>query len=258
MKEKIEIELKDIEQQLNVSVLYACEAGSRCWGIESEDSDYDVRFIYRHASGWYLRLNRSRDVISRARGELDISGWDVRKALRLFKKSNPPMLEWLHSPTVYMQDEGFVEALCDLIPYYYNPTAASYHYYHMAKGNYREYLRGDEIWLKKYLYVIRPLLCVLWIEATGELPPVSFESLLNSSEFRLLSSLYEAIITLLRDKREGGEMGLGPRVPVISDFVEGQLDRMEVLRFSGQPETKDWDLLNALFVGTIFKEFPDE
>ena len=106
MREQIIDELKQIEQHYNVKVLYACEAGSRCWHIESEDSDYDVRFIYAHEHEWYLNLNDGRDVIEikRPNDVLDISGWDVRKALRLFKKSNPPLLEWLYSDTVYMQD----------------------------------------------------------------------------------------------------------------------------------------------------------
>jgi hypothetical protein len=32
----------------------------------------------------------------------------------------------------------------------------------MARKNYREYLRGDTVRLKKYLYVLRPLLATLW------------------------------------------------------------------------------------------------
>jgi len=33
-------------------------------------------------------------------------------------------------------------------------------YWHMAEGNYREYLRGDEVWIKKYFYVLRPVLAI--------------------------------------------------------------------------------------------------
>lgn len=42
--------LQEIEQEHDVKVIYACEAGSRAWGIHSADSDYAVRFLYIHRS----------------------------------------------------------------------------------------------------------------------------------------------------------------------------------------------------------------
>jgi predicted nucleotidyltransferase len=69
------------------------------WGFTSKDSDYDVRFIYVHAIDWYLNVFRGEDIIEISVDEvLDINGWDLRKALQLMYKSNPPLLEWLSSP----------------------------------------------------------------------------------------------------------------------------------------------------------------
>lgn len=65
--------------------LYACESGSRAWGFASKDSDYDVRFIYLRKPDWYLSidLEHRRDVIELPiQDDLDINGWDFRKALR--------------------------------------------------------------------------------------------------------------------------------------------------------------------------------
>jgi uncharacterized protein len=96
--------LRLIEQQHGVRILYAAEAGSRAWGIESQESDYDVRFIYVHPRERYLRLDVPRDVIERPIADaLDISGWDAFKALRLLRKCNPALLEWLHSPVIYVE-----------------------------------------------------------------------------------------------------------------------------------------------------------
>ena len=101
IKKRIDEELEAIESQNNVKILYACESGSRAWGFPSKDSDYDIRFIYIHRTEWYLRVDNSRlrDVIEKPiDDELDVSGWELRKALILFKKSNPAFIEWLNSP----------------------------------------------------------------------------------------------------------------------------------------------------------------
>ncbi len=82
----------------DVRICLAVESGSRAWGFPSADSDYDVRFIYTHPPHWYLSIDLARkaDTIDRPlTGARDISGWHIRKALRLFRKSNPPILESL-------------------------------------------------------------------------------------------------------------------------------------------------------------------
>jgi len=91
--------LQQIAVAEQVRVLYAVESGSRGWGFESADSDWDVRFVYLRPPEWYLSIQHRRDVLEfPLREGLDISGWDLRKALGLFAKSNPPLLEWLRSP----------------------------------------------------------------------------------------------------------------------------------------------------------------
>ena len=64
MKTEIMRLLTEIEQEHQVKILYACESGSRAWGFESTDSDYDVRFIYVHKEDWYLSIDEKRDIIS--------------------------------------------------------------------------------------------------------------------------------------------------------------------------------------------------
>ena len=44
--------LTRLEAEQDVRVLYACESGSRAWGFASQDSDYDVRFLYVHRREW--------------------------------------------------------------------------------------------------------------------------------------------------------------------------------------------------------------
>ena len=94
MDSKIKEVLEIIEKEHKVKILFACESGSRAWGFASKDSDYDVRFIYVHEKNWYFGIDDQRDVIELPVNEvLDVNGWDVRKALRLFRKSNAPLYE---------------------------------------------------------------------------------------------------------------------------------------------------------------------
>ena len=88
----IQKKLLEIEEKFNVKILYAVESGSRAWGFPSKDSDYDVRFIYIHPPEWYLSIDQQgigekRDVIEEPINDLlDISGWEITKTLRLFRK----------------------------------------------------------------------------------------------------------------------------------------------------------------------------
>ena len=130
-KERIRAQLAEIEAAENVHILYACESGSRAWGFASNDSDWDVRFVYLRTTDWYLSidLEHKRDVIEKPVSDLlDISGWDLRKALWLFRKSNPPLIEWLHSPIVYLDKYGLLERLRQLLPVYYSPQSCFYHF----------------------------------------------------------------------------------------------------------------------------------
>lgn len=98
--------LTAIESVEDVRVLLAVEAGSRGRGTVSRDSTYDVRFVYIHRKEWYASVRNEPipEVINRSINDsVNLSGWDVKKVLRLLAKANPPILQWLSSPAIYMQ-----------------------------------------------------------------------------------------------------------------------------------------------------------
>ena len=178
MKEVILEKLKSIEYQFDVNILYACESGSRAWGFASPDSDFDVRYIYVHKMDYYLSIDEQRDVIELPINDvLDINGWELRKALRLFRKSNAPLYEWFQSPIVYAEDKDFVESIRSLIPCHFSARAGMHHYLSMAKGVFESELSGEMVRLKKYFYSLRPLLAAKWIADVKSVPPMDFNSL---------------------------------------------------------------------------------
>ena len=63
MRQEIINKLNEIEKKEDVKIIYAVESGSRAWGFESIDSDYDVRFIYVRDKNEYLCLEEKSDVI---------------------------------------------------------------------------------------------------------------------------------------------------------------------------------------------------
>jgi predicted nucleotidyltransferase len=178
MEAIIKNKLAEIEAVHGVRILYACESGSRAWGFPSPDSDYDVRFIYVHSQEQYLRIDELRDVIELPINEvLDINGWELRKALRLFRKSNGPIFEWLQSPIIYQRDSSFHQHLLEVMPSHFNKRAMMHHYLSMTNTVMKEDLSGDELKLKKYFYVLRPLLACLWMITYNQVPPMEFDRL---------------------------------------------------------------------------------
>ena len=222
--ERIEKALLEIRQQHQVRILYACESGSRAWEMESVQSDYDVRFIYCRPMWQYLALDVPRDVIERPiTDDLDINGWDIFKAARLLRKSNPPLIEWLSSPITYLTHPT-INIWRDVALLHYSRQAFFYHYRQMAAGDFRQYIQGkEEVLLKKYLYVLRPVLTLLYLELHQELPPVSMVETLR--RVNLPAGVLERIHELLRRKRADDALGMDAPDLVLNEFLERHLER---------------------------------
>ena len=253
MNVKIKEALKNIESDHNVRILYACESGSRAWGFPSKDSDYDVRFIYIHHPDWYLSIVEKRAVIELPVDELlDINGWDIRKVLKLFRKSNPPLQEWLRSRIVYYRSYSFIDRLKDMSNEVFSPISCLYHYLSMASGNYRDYLRGDQVKIKKCFYVLRPILACKWIEKYNSIPPLLFNDLLN--DIIPEGELKGEINTLYLRKISGDELDLEQKIDIINSFIEHELEHLGEYCKSIKHESIDpIERLNLLFRNTLLE-----
>jgi len=225
MRAQIMDALRDIEAKNDVSVLFACESGSRGWGFASPDSDYDVRFIYVNRLPWYLTVRPRRDVIEvPISGDLDINGWDLRKALGLMRESNPTLLEWLRSPIVYRDDMVAMPRFRALSEAVFSNARGWHHYSSMAKKNFREHLQAGEVRYKKYLYVLRPLLAARWIRSQPGVPPMRFADLAQRTlDAARDATLIDEINALLEVKMRAAEAATSPRWPGIHAFIESEL-----------------------------------
>jgi len=246
MRRQIVNALKLLEIEKNIKIIYAVESGSRAWGFASENSDWDVRFIYVHQQDWYLDIDKQKDSIERMLpDDLDLSGWEIQKALRLYRKSNPSLMEWLQSPIVYLEEEDLMHEWRNLSKTYFNPKNELYHYLNMAKNTYQKYLEDENVKIKKYFYALRPLFACRWIVEKGTMPPVLFEEMLvdfNNEEIRLI------INELLIEKRSTNELGERPTITVLNAFLLSEIAFFtKYLEAFKVPRKTDSKLLNDYF-----------
>ena len=245
----IPLKLAEIEKKENIRIIYCVESGSRAWGFASPDSDFDVRFIYVRPKDYYLRLDKTRDVIEWQLDEtLDINGWDLQKALILLHKSNPTLFEWNNSPIVYKTTPEW-ETISNIINYYFQLKTILYHYLSIAKSNYKQYLTGETVRLKKYFYALRPILACKWIIEKKSLPPMSFLCLADAYFDEKIAS---AVHDLLRLKMNMPELGESKRIDIINDYIENSIVEIEaVLNDYPASNSKKWDELNAIFLSNL-------
>lgn len=242
--------LGEVMRQHDARCLWAVESGSRAWGIESPDSDWDVRFIYAHPSTWYLRLVDGRDTIEHPFGHmadnLDFQGFDLRKALRLAAKSNPSVLEWLHSPIVYGGDADFHRDLIEIMRDF-SPRALMHHYVSLASRQYKAYWRdGCPVRFKKYLYAVRPLMCVYWmVNHDYQMPPMPMREL--KDQVCLAPWQRDELTILLKMKAEATEIdGMG-RFEALDGFITSTLEVGHDMANDAPAREPSIDALQELF-----------
>jgi len=225
IRAEIERRLERVEHERGVRILFACESGSRAWGFPSVNSDYDVRFLYASTPDCYLSVFAQRDVIEEPIvDEIDLSGWDLRKTLRLLYRSNPALLEWLSCPIVYRTDELALAPLLKLSEVAFSPLAAYHHYLAMARQHVHRMGKDEEVKLKHYLYTLRPLLACQWILSFQSQPPMLFGELLE----QLLppGSLLDCIEHLVALKSGERETRKVPHVAELDDFISSTYESL--------------------------------
>ncbi|RNA37805.1 nucleotidyltransferase [Brachionus plicatilis] len=248
--EKIESILRDLEKRNDIKIIYAIEAGSRAWGFESNDSDYDIRFIYIHENRKkYLSLTALKETIDGFSDDrvYDWQGWDITKCLKLIQKVNPTITEWLYSPIVYLIDdqfENYIKHMKNLLIEQNRLSPLLNHYRSMAKSNYKSHIKGkNEVNIKKYLYVIRPIGMFQWLLnrpiKDSDVFYVNFDKVLHELKPHLKENVNEKINEIIDFKRNSNEANLGSRIECIDEWIEDLLENKSIV------EIEKNDSLNA-------------
>ena len=244
--------LDQIERTHDVRILYACEAGSRVWGFNSADSDYDIRFIYIHRPEWYLHINQQshrQTIQAPIEGVFDFSGWDIRKALCLLNSSNPSLLEWARSPIVYRQDTDFFAGFMEHVEACTSIIRLRHHYLGMAETAFGQIRDRVTCSRKSYLYALRGLLVSFWFEQQLGQPPLDFSVLLACADSTIPTEVNHLIRTLLHDKVAGFEKDTIPTIPLLNTFIIAEFARLKKTALPSEPQHQSkLEQLNELFL----------
>jgi predicted nucleotidyltransferase len=246
MQVQAEARLNEIEKKEQVRILLAVEAGSCAWGLATADADSScqVRFIYAHPAKDYLKLNPPRDVLAGKRKDImDIRGWDLRKALRLLRSSNPTFFEWNHSPIRFREDQRW-KALRPQFEACFRSRPAAMHYLHMAEGQLKD-LHGKEGLVKKVLYTLRAVLACMYILDKRQAPPAAFIDLMKEELDPSLRPSVEDLVYREKASSKSTTMALPEEGMKKIDQTMDQL-RKRTQELPAEAE-EDWDTMNAIF-----------
>lgn len=213
----------------HLTLLLAVVCGSRANGVASQRSDFDVRGIVVRPFVAYVTIVdtvRKEDSFSLEDGDLDLQLWDIRKAMSLLATSNQRAVEMLFSPLVLFQDAELIPVLQRLARQNVSPDKLAFFYMNDCHVHFKKHIDGQtQVDRKRYIYVTRGLLSVLWLAHCHELPPANLDQLLTGMESHLSAEFVQETRQLYDEKRKGKfvEFPLLPRIDAI-DMAVGKVD----------------------------------
>ncbi len=221
---------KQIEKEKHITILFAVENGSRAWRMESEDSDYDVRFVFVRPIEEYIQINKSGEVVEAAfdaegkahpqqGAAIDMSGFDVFKFVKMLSSSNPTTIEWLTTDIVYYGTQNKVFKQFALKNF--NSISLYHHYKSMCRFNYLKYLKsGDLVTYKKYLYAFRGLINAKWVAHKKSIPPIIFTDAIKGMKGSVPLSVLKKLNDIISLKAEGKEKEIVQNIVSMDTYIE--------------------------------------
>lgn len=255
-KHRINDLLNQISETHDVCILMAVESGSRAWGFASEDSDFDVRFIYAEPIDRVMKLFPGRDVIEEEHSlipdgtgvPVDLVGWSLQKALRLGCASNPQLAEWVSNDSFYQVDPDFLPQLASLT-LQSAPRVLGHHYRGLAKKTQLDYLMCDEEpFGKKYLYACRSVLAARFMTENprvGASPPVLFEEL--RAAVSVPGEVSREIDELIDWKTRHAEKRGRRRFPVLDGWIDREIRELETSVAAIPEHEVDREIAEAIY-----------
>ncbi|KAJ6246938.1 hypothetical protein M0813_02194 [Anaeramoeba flamelloides] len=213
MEKTIQELIRKMEEQYNITVLLCCEAGSREWGLDNPDSDYDIRgFFYHNDKSAYMTAIDSPDSVEQIDFMskdriIDFSLWDIKKMFKLLAKSNPSILEWALSTIVYYEKPTEMEMIRNVILKYTCRVPLIYHYLNMSRRNYNRFIKNQmRVKIKKYAYIIRAQVTALWLIQNSQISQLNknVQDLIKKVKLpEKTRKLFDQVVVLKKQQKSG-------------------------------------------------------
>ncbi|MFX0064142.1 MAG: DNA polymerase beta superfamily protein [Candidatus Hermodarchaeota archaeon] len=232
MKDKIQRICQDLENEHNIRILFAVENGSRAWGLQSADSDYDVRFVFVRPLSEYIQIQKPNEVINiafdrnfniyKVEGSfIDISGFDIFKFVKLLSNSNPTTIEWLVSDIVYYGKQN--NAFKRFAQENFSKISLYHHYKSLCRNNYLKYIKsGKNVTYKRYLYTFRGLVNARWVINKKIVPPITFIETIKGLD--ISDQITKKIQEMIKLKSHGKEKERIEPMSQLDQYIEAFLE----------------------------------
>jgi len=213
MKNVIKKELNRFEEEYGIKIISARDTGSRAWNLESEESDYDVSFIYIQDHEEYIKPSGYKQNIDRetdTQYDIEYNSWNLDRFLALLKSSNPAAIEFLQSSKVYYEPpthcNDFMHNLESHAQENFKPLALMKHHHNLAENQFERYIKeGKKHTYKRHLYCVRSLAYREYIKEKKELPQLDFPTFWKENKDVLdnWASEHSFVERMINNKKNG-------------------------------------------------------
>ncbi|MBN2693155.1 nucleotidyltransferase domain-containing protein [bacterium] len=219
MKGKILSLFKNLEEE----PLFFIESGSRLWGIDSPDSDFDIRGFHIQSKNQYFDYKKHREIIEIVDGDFDFVSYGIDKMFSLILKSNPSVLEWIRADLIYINNffdwDSFKKSILANI----NHKTLYYHYLSIAKSGINFMKERDIFTYKKLFYSLRGLLSAN-VVAKNMFPELLIDNLFEQNESNDdILLIAKKTLAKKRESNEKQELSIEERgefLPIIDEYIK--------------------------------------
>lgn len=131
-------------------------AGSRLYGLDSKNSDYDYTVLYRREPHEYICFGEYKDFMDNTTlvgsRETNYKYWDIKKFLQLAGKSSFGALELLYCTEAYLNNPAYQYVLSEVRKENFSLRELLYHSRGIINGKHnRGYMKAFHFTFIKYL-----------------------------------------------------------------------------------------------------------